>query len=298
LAKILQNQSSYLDIYFSGTFTEYAVKWILSKVKVKFCNISDSKVAIYDRMDDTENPEIISNKDILKIKNKSKNLIVLANGRKVPELIDGITIIGYKLGQVKHNPPNIYWGLDYAPVNTKNYNKFKIRDKNKIFIALGGAKDTKSTEKVLKAVSLIKQIKQIDILDSPVNPIDKIEIEIRNDQKINYYKNIPSVDSHLIESGIVLASYGHLGYEALAFGAPLCLIGHKKFQTEYANYLSKELLCISAGFVENISVNEIKDFIEQTLKNSCILSKNAKNVIDGLGLTRIANIINEKLNYH
>ena len=69
------------------------------------------------------------------------------------------------------------------------------------------------------------------------------------------------------------------------------LIGQKKCQAEYANTLSKSSLCISAGLINDVSVDNIVIALEDTIKNANLLSKNAQKKVDGKGLQRIADIV-------
>jgi len=241
-------------------------------------------------MDDIENPEIINTNLLSEIKRKSKHFILLANGRVLPKIkfLEDIIVIGYKIGNVYTKPPNIYWGLDYAPVNIKR-NRFRL--KNNILVALGGAKGSESTFKVIKAISLIKSIKTIDFLESPVNPIKINKGLLRSDQTMTSYSNLPDIYTILSKAGIVISSYGHLAYETMASGTPLCLVNQKVFQNEYAKVLEKNSLCFSAGLLNNLSYKEIAVTIEKTLINADSLIKNTKKRIDGIGLNRISNII-------
>ncbi len=241
-------------------------------------------------MDDIENPEIVNIKLVNKIKVKSQFFIFMANGLSPPKInYDKFTIlIGYKGRKKINNTSNIYWSLDYAPVKFKATN---VRSKNNILIALGGAKGSGASNKILKALSLVKNIKTIDFLESPVNPVKINSQLLRPDQIIKKHRNLPEIQTILSKAGMVIASYGHLAYEAIALGTPLCLFNQKVFQNEYSKNLEKEALCYSGGLLSTISYEEIAFTIKKTLKNAEALTKNSKKKIDGMGLERIANII-------
>ncbi len=241
-------------------------------------------------MDDIENPEIFSVKLVNKIKKKSQYFVFMANGLSLPRInYDKYTIlIGYKVGGMTNHSNNVYWGLDYAPVNFKEKN---TRLKNNILIALGGAKGPRATNKILKALSLVEDIKTIDFLESPVNPVNINLKLLRPNQVITKHKNLPEIQTILSKAGAVLASYGHLAYEAMALGCPLCLFNHKVFQNEYAKNLEKESLCYSGGLLSTLSYEEIACTIKKTIKNANFLSSNSIRKIDGKGLERIASII-------
>jgi spore coat polysaccharide biosynthesis predicted glycosyltransferase SpsG len=290
IVKLLRNYNKELDIVFIGEFSQNAIEWINSQVNINYVEPSHSNVAIYDRMDDAEFPERFSASNIRVIKNKCNKLIFFANSPIKPKLPEDIIIIGQYLDVKQSNNINSFFGLKFAPtLNSKNSNTKKL--KNNIFVALGGAKGFNNINKCMEAISHINYFKTIDVLESPLNPLKDNIISLRPDQKITYHSNIPNIEDSLSKAGLVLASYGHLGYQALAQGAALCLIGQKKCQAEYANTLSKSSLCISVGLINEVSIENIVIALEETIKKADILSKNAQEKLDGKGLQRITDIV-------
>jgi len=294
LSKLLRKKDKKINISFSGSFSKSSLQFIKNHVDVEFKDGS-SIVAVHDRMDDTENPEVYSKKYVKKIIKLSKKLVFLANGRTNPDLPSGALTIGYKIGGPKHNPPNLLWGFNYAPVSIEKIDKIPYRLKHNIFVALGGSDEKFLIFKVLKAISLLEDINTVDILQSPVNSFKVCKNPLRTDQILRLHKNLPSIKKNLLAAGIVLASYGHLAYEAIASGAPICLVGQKKFQVEFAKYLEDYSLCISAGLISEISEQELALSIQNTLSRSTKLSSNSKNILDGLGLHRITDILLQEI---
>jgi len=293
--KVLQDKYKGLDIVFIGKFSKSATTWINSQVSIKFVDSAYSSTAVYDRMDDTEFPDRFSECNINYIKNKCNKLIFYANSPVRPNLSDEIIIIGQYLNENDTNNKNLFFGLKFAPTIKNNNINFIKKLKNNIFIALGGAKGINNLNKCLEAIASIDYIKTVDILESPLNPINGKTFQLRANQKITYLSNLPNIENSLLRAGIVLASYGHLGYQALAQGAALCLIGQKQFQAEYAENLEKSSLCISAGLINNVSVENIIVAIEKTIFQAATLSSNAKQKVDGQGLQRIADIVYNSL---
>ena len=290
LSKILLKKNKKLEIYFDGSFNLDIKKWILSQVKVKISKNYKKHISIYDRMDNIENPETVNTKLIKPIIQTSKHLIFFANGKKITnkKILKNCTIIGYKLGCKKHNPPKTYWGLEYAPVNTKTVNTKKNKT---ILVALGGAKGNEFSNKVLSAISKVEKIKKVLFLVSPVNNITPSDHVLRPDQKIYMYNKVPDIISLFKLSSIIIASYGHLAYEAMAANIPLCLINQKKFQANYAIALAKKNLCTSVGHIQKASVNKIVKTINNTIAQSNTLKLNCNATFDGNGLKRISDII-------
>lgn len=287
--KLLKKKNKNLDIAFIGEFSKNAKNWINSQVSIKFTDLSYANVVVYDRMDDPEYPENFSVRNLNFIKNRCSKIIFYANSPIKPILSDKIIIIGQYLNEKENNNSNYYFGLKFLPTHKSKNSAKKL--KNNIFIALGGAKGFLNINKCMNAIASVNAIKTIDFLESPLNPLENRSFLLRADQKIKFHKNIPSIEKYLSKAGMVLASYGHLGYQALAEGAPLCLVGQKRFQAEYADQLAKAGLCISAGLIKEITFKDITQSIEETIKKADILRKNAKEKIDGNGLLRISDLI-------
>ena len=147
LAKILLDTDKTLKIYFTGNFSKGMKDWIISNLNIKFESPKKKCLAIYDRMDSIENPEIIDTELIKKIQKKSEHLVFLASGRKLKNknIFTNSTVIGYKIGKEVSKKPNIFWDLKYTPVNIK---KVKIKSKNSVLIALGGDNGHNNIDKV------------------------------------------------------------------------------------------------------------------------------------------------------
>ena len=79
-------------------------------------------------------------------------------------------------------------------------------------------------------------------MNSPVNKNNVDTSLIRKDQNIKLFHKIPNIESLFKRVNLVIASYGHLGYESLAAGI-LLFIKSKKFQTIYSKALVDENLC-------------------------------------------------------
>ncbi|OUU13561.1 MAG: hypothetical protein CBB97_26025, partial [Candidatus Endolissoclinum sp. TMED37] len=198
------------------------------------------------------------------------------------------TVIGYKIGKEVSKKPNIYWDLKYTPVNIK---KVKIKIKNTVLVALGGNNGNDNIDKVLKALSKCTRIKKILLLTSPVNKNNINSSLLRKDQDIELFHKVPNIELLFKKVNLVLASYGHLGYEALTAGIPLCLLNQKRFQTIYSKALVQEKLCFSAGNLKYISIKKITDSICKTISHSDIYIKNLETKFKNSGLRHVAKII-------
>ena len=217
--------------------------------------------------------------------------IFLSSGKELPRIKENNIYIGYQPIENKYNKKNVYWGLSFAPtfkLNTKN--KIK-RENDSIFIALGGHKNNLELKILINAINEIKEIKKIYILKSPVNEnLHFNENEFRSDLKINILNNIKSIESFLLKSTIVIASYGNLCFEALSFNAPLCIVAQKPFQNDYSKLLERKKLAVSIGMPSIKGLNKIRDSIKSFYVNRHVYTSESYKIPSN-GLEKIAKII-------
>ena len=195
-------------------------------------------------------------------------------------------MIGYKIGKEKSKKPNIFWDLKYAPVNVK---KINIKSEDSVLIALGGNNGNDNMNKVLKALSRCLTIKNIFLLTSPVNKNTFNGSLIREDQNIKCFYRIPNINFLFKKVNLVLASYGHLGYEALAAGIQF-VFKSKKGQTIYSKTLVQKTYVFCWKF-KKYNIKRISEAVIKTISNSDIYIKNLKTKFKNSGLKNVAKII-------
>ena len=295
IAKIINRISPSLKIGFFGEFTPSAKKVVTTLCDPVFLDKPDALVGVYDRMDQHINPEIWSHGKLAYLKQRCQKVIFMANGRKVPDVPSDITVIGYKITSEIVSRSNCHWGLEYTPVDVSlKDNTYCTAPDGQLFLALGGGQGNALTKKALIAVNNIDEILGINVLLSPVNPISLNFTADFIKKPITPISNVSDLTSIIVSSKVVLASYGHLAYEALALQVPVCLVAQKKFQADYAAVLDKNNFCIFAGSVDTLSIEDIEKGIRKALMLSEELVLNASKRILSGGLERIAQIIIKK----
>ncbi len=300
LATLMRRQRPGLRIGFQGTYADSAYQRITSGapgVTVhRNSGAMPSTLAVIDTMDDTEDPDAWDSDRVHNVSTQARSVAFIANGTRAPKLDAGITCIGYQPGDAVADPPRVFWGLEYAPVSSAALTSAPIRrSSDRALVALGGAKDDHGLNLALGALAQIEQIAHIDILQSPVAPFRPNPAHLRPGQTFSLHANVPTVQPLLSAATLVVASYGHLGYEALAAGAPLCLLAQKLFQEVYADRLEELGLAISAGRAGECSTDKLALACAQTLESAQTLSRRARSVVDGRGIDRIASILLAKL---
>lgn len=300
LATLMHREQPDLRISFQGTYADGAHQRITSGAPWAMVHRNGgarpSTLAVIDTMDDTEDPNAWDFHRVQNVSTQARSVAFIANGTMAPSLDAGITCIGYQPGGAMADPPRVFWGLEYAPVSSAALTSTPARrSSDRALVALGGAKDDHGLNLSLGALAQIEQIAHVDILQSPVAPFRPNPALLRPGQTFSLHANVPTVQPLLSAATLVVASYGHLGYEALAAGAPLCLLAQKVFQEVYANRLEELGLAISAGRAGECSADRLAFACTQTLEKAETLSQRARSAVDGRGIDRIASILLAKL---
>ena len=295
LAKYSLKINKKIKIGFIGSYikeVKYRIKNSLLDIDfIKNKGSIKSKCLVIDALGDDDDPNIFPLNKYNLARTIANNIIYLSSGTQIDKLPTNIICIGYHPSGIKSKPPNIYWDLKYAPTLEVDYKNLKKRNKNNVLLALGGIRDESLVNTIMEVVNQIDLFKQIDILVSPVNKkLNRINV-FKTSKCINLHYNLKTISPLLFESGMVIATLGNLSYEALAHGAPLCLIATKKFQSEYGDLLKDKGLAYNVGLVNEKNQNKLLEFIKKTLIDSDQLSKQAIKLIDGKGIKRITNII-------
>lgn len=294
-AQQISRINPHIDIGFCGIFDKQALQFMSKLYPIKLVENAKAIIAVYDRMDDFEHPEAFDNTILNKAIKNSSSTIFMANGLVPPALPAGVKCVGYKMGGDPVLGPNILWGLEYAPTDViDNSHKIK-REDGRALVVLGGDTGTSKLEKLLNGIGLVQEITDVDILISPVNSVCPELSGLRPEQTVNIYDRVPDLKPMLLKSSLVIASYGHFAYEALASGATLCLFGQKRFQTIYADHLAEAGLCVSGGLLGEISSDKIVKDVRKSLRDSASFQSKTKMVFHGSGIKRVAELIIQKI---
>lgn len=265
LAQYISRESPGLRLALLGDFSRGARRVLERWRGFQVLDTADwtARLGFYDRMDDTENPEVVDLVAFSEMRAKVGQAVLMANALKDPfendESLSEVLVIGYKLGGPRQERPFRYWGLEFSPVLLEHGpdQRFEHEQNGRVFVALGGAPSMENLEKVLKALSFLDWVRNVVVLSSPVSEVRPKHSWLSSGQTLETLSNIPSVASELERAALVITSYGHLGYETLSLGRPCCMIGQKKFQAEYADKLADAGLCIGLGRIEDLSVAQI-----------------------------------------
>lgn len=299
LAQYISRESRGLRLALVGDFSRSARKVLERWRGFQILDTEDwtARLGFYDRMDDTENPEVVDLVAFSDMRAKVGRSVFMANALEDPfendESFSEVLVIGYKLGGPRQKLPFRYWGLGFSPVLLEYRPDYPFAHKQdgRVFVALGGSPSVENLEKVLKAVSYLSWVQDVVVLSSPVSEVHPKHSWLSSRQTIEVLSSIPSVGSELERAALVITSYGHLGYEALSLGRPCCIVGQKKFQAEYADKLADAGLCISLGRIEDLSVAQIVEKLPDTEAEMDGYGDLAAKLVSRCGLANIGKIL-------
>lgn len=299
IARILVRKYPTIRIFFQGEYVPGARQRLEDGLaQIVFARPTEkvrADVALIDRMSDFDDIEVSDRELIGRVAANCQRTTYLASGITQPDLPDNVTCIGYQPSLQSRSPKAKNWSLDFAPVSSELLRHAACkRDAASALISFGGAPDDRAPRIAANAIAAMRDIRDVKVLLSPVNG-DDLKLTLRPDQQVSYLRNVPEVGPLLAQSGVVLASFGNLGYEALALGAPLCLLGTKKFQADLAETFAKLNIATTAGLIDDGAQGRMMYALRDAIDRSEELSANAKRLIDGYGIDRIASVLSGEI---
>jgi spore coat polysaccharide biosynthesis predicted glycosyltransferase SpsG len=298
LASEILSTNSEVKINFEGVFEDGAKNHICSQVNSSFEENVNADVCVYDRMDCPENPEFVSLQLIEGVESRSKSVIFLANGFTVPKLNQNVVVVGYKgLSKAQLSRSDLFWGPQYVPIS-RDIQRTKISNPKALSIALGGGEND-NLVKVFNIITKSNCFDEISVLLTP--KAEKIEFQLKelarcSSCNVQFFKRLNNVSGFLSASSVVVCSYGHLAYEAISLGSHVVLLAQKEFQFKYGAILEKLGLVNNFPVISNIDGQSFLSELENLFRESSFRKTNGNIKIDNLGISRIAAIIETKLN--
>ncbi len=255
-------------------------------------DVPPTAVAFIDRL---AHPDVLDADDpafVEEVEARAGHVILLSSGTRSPTLPEGVVCVGYQPADVTPHPPHLLWGFAYAPVPAGLVDEpGPPREASRLLIALGGHPDDTLLRRVLGEVASIASIRDVDVLLSPVMAMGSDPYRVGSDQTLQLHRDVPSVAPLLRHAGAVIASYGNLVYEALALGAPVCVVGQKAFQVALGDALARRDLVVCAGAVAALEAGVFRAALEDTFAGASRRGALGRSAVDGQGLARLAALI-------
>lgn len=171
---------------------------------------------------------------------------------------------------------------------------------NRIFVFFGGSDPTHETLKALEALKLLIDEEFItDVVVGSSNPDRSIIKGICDSLPwSNYYCQVTNMAEIMLQADLALGAGGSTALERCSTGLPSIIISVADNQEPMARALEKKGSAVYLGKSECISVNDIvcaiKDLTSKP-ERICELSSNAINLVDGLGVQRVIDVITSSI---
>ncbi|CAH1223793.1 UDP-2,4-diacetamido-2,4,6-trideoxy-beta-L-altropyranose hydrolase [Paenibacillus sp. JJ-223] len=183
----------------------------------------------------------------------------------------------------------------------KNIDFFEYKSKvERIFVCFGGTDPTSETLKVVNVLSSLATRKNfiVNIVvgesNTDIKLIDKKCDEI---EKFNLFVQPKSIAAIMGDSDIAICSGGSLTWERYCMGLPGLIVTVAENQVSIAKQCERIGIDNYLGKSSEITETSLLECIEGTLNEEfgIIERKNkARSIVDGLGVTRVANILFER----
>lgn len=247
-------------------------------------------VGFYDTMSDPERPEAFDAERLATLQARTTRTLFLASGLTPPDVADAF-VVGYQPGEPAHETPNRRWGLAYAPVESDAPRPQDCApEAGRLLIALGGGSDPRAAGLALEAGAACEAAGAIDLLQSPVAPPPSAAARARLGERLTLHRGVPSVAPLLSRAAVVLASYGNLGFEALAAGKALCLVAQKEFQAVYAERLQSLGAAVNAGRYAALTADRLAAALTDCFARADALGATGAALVDNRGIDRLAEL--------
>lgn len=191
-----------------------------------------------------------------------------------------------------------YSGAKYV-ILKKAFEKYGIKKKQikreakSLFICFGGSDRNNITQKVVNIIQNmdINILIVVGIMYSYYNELVKDIKEYRN---IQIKRNAHNMDELIYDADLAIISGGTLLYETCAVRTPAIVICQNREQNRESEFFAENNAAINLGTFDNINEDTARNTILKLISDYDkreLLSKNARQLIDGRGADRIVNII-------
>ncbi|MDO5850747.1 MAG: glycosyltransferase [Methanobacteriaceae archaeon] len=165
---------------------------------------------------------------------------------------------------------NLFSGHKYYILKDEfNYQESKTitEDVNKILLTFGGTDPNNFTEKTTEAILESSYENDIEIiLGLGYAKKKEIQEKYKDNDRITIYENVRNMSEHMYNADLIFTSAGRTMYEIASIGVPcICLCQNERELSHIFGNVENGF--INMGLGENVSKEEIKETLENTLEN-------------------------------
>jgi UDP-2,4-diacetamido-2,4,6-trideoxy-beta-L-altropyranose hydrolase len=166
-----------------------------------------------------------------------------------------------------------------------------------IFINLGGGNSGEFYLRVLEGIKL--WAREVEVIGVPGFTSWGQEQFLGKDWRpLRFRWESENIEKILGKADLAITAGGIAAYEALCVGTPLLALSYDHLQQITITMLSSSGACIDLGpgkGLEPARLSEILSIIESDIERRRLLSCQGKQIVDGLGVERVARIIRQRI---
>jgi spore coat polysaccharide biosynthesis predicted glycosyltransferase SpsG len=220
----------------------------------------------------------------------------LGEGRNYVDLL-----VDCNLGEEKSArlPVRTLFGHNYAVLaeEFEAYHSKSCVFKNTIesvLVTLGGTDPHSLTTTLAEKILHIRPGLSITLLAGPGNEnIPALKYLASKHIKVKLMEFTSEMAQTLFTHDIVFCAGGVTLHEAMAVGTPAFVINHVQHQAEKANIAEKQGAALNLGMADSWDHNRLPEILQSGPKILEKMSQSGKNMVDGKGLKRIVDAIEE-----
>jgi len=191
-----------------------------------------------------------------------------------------------------------YSGAKYV-ILKKAFEKYAVKKKQikrgvkSLFICFGGSDRNNITQKI---VNMIREMDvNITVVIGMMYPYyNELVKDLKEHRNIQIKRDAHNMDELIYDADLAITSGGTLLYETCAIGTPAIVICQNQEQNRESEFFTENNAAINLGSFDNINEDIARDTVIKLISDYDkreLLSKNARQLIDGRGADRIVNII-------
>jgi spore coat polysaccharide biosynthesis predicted glycosyltransferase SpsG len=201
--------------------------------------------------------------------------------------------IGFKNKIIKNRfGTKCFLGPNYQILNKIFSNKSKFKKKYDLLSTFGGFDEKHISDKLIQALSNYTHDMNVKIIQGSFLGNKKIQKSILNKHiSLKIIKISKNIQKDFLQSKFVICSGGITTYELAAKKIPFAIICQNKHQLITAKEWEKLGIAVNLGIVNKQSQNDILKLLINIKEKNIHLKKLSKNIVDGLGGSRVYNEI-------
>ena len=239
--------------------------------------------------------------DYLKILKKNVSLIVSIDDDSDTIFYSDILINPNLRSSINHkySPETHYYSGGKYVILKKGFREYAVKKKQikrevkSLFICFGGSDKNNVTKKVMNMLQNMDIILLI-VVGIMYPYYSELVKDINGYRNIQIKRNALNMDELIYDADLAVISGGTLLYETCAIGTPAIVICQNKEQNRESEFFTENNAVINLGIFNNINEETCRNAILKLISNyekRELLSKNARQLIDGRGADRIVGII-------